>query len=268
MNKKLFFFDVDGTLIDDDKKKAPQSALDAIKALRAAGHLVFLNSGRTLCFLEYQMELFGISCASCGLGTQIIADGNTLSERRIPHKRGLELREIIRELRLDAVLEAQEAIYFSDRPFQNPDIMEALLDYTSVYCETEVNALGDTSYQFDKFCIQTDPVRPELEAVEKLKERTPDFTCIARGRGFYEFVPRECSKGTAISYVLNAYDIPPSDCYVFGDSANDIAMFQSEAGHKVLMGRHDNSLEPYATLVTETVENDGIFRALKQLNLL
>ena len=52
MGRKLFFFDVDGTLIDNETKIVPQSALDAIRALRKADHLVFLNSGRTLCFLE------------------------------------------------------------------------------------------------------------------------------------------------------------------------------------------------------------------------
>ena len=65
------------------------------------------------------MERFGISCAVCGCGTEIIADGNVLLEQRISHERGVELRELLRELKLDAILEAQEAIYFSDRPFEN-----------------------------------------------------------------------------------------------------------------------------------------------------
>lgn len=268
MDKKLFFFDVDGTLVDDETKIAPRSAKEAIQALRAAGHLVFINSGRTLCFLEYQMELFGISCAACGCGTQIIVNGNTLMERRVEHRRGLEIRELIRELKLDALLEAQEAIYFSDRPFQNPELMEDLLDYISEYCETEVNALGDNSYDFDKFCIQTSPLCPERERVQKLVEQTPDFTCIDRGRGFYEFVPKGCSKGTAIHYIMEKYPTAPENCYVFGDSTNDLSMFQSGAGNRILMGDHDTALEPYATLIANKVMDDGIARALDTLGVL
>lgn len=268
MGKKIFFFDVDGTLVDEETKIVPKSAVEAIQALRAQGHLVFINSGRTLCLLEYQMELFGISCAACGCGTQIIVDGNTLMERRVEHARGLQIREMIRDLRLDAILEAQEAIYFSDRPFENAELMEDLLDYLSGYCDTEVNALGDTSYQFDKFCIQTNPLYSERERVQRLVEQVPDFDCIERGRGFYEFVPKGCSKGTAITYILKRYPIAPEDCYVFGDSTNDMSMFCSEAGNRILMGIHDTVLEPYSTLIADKVMDDGIARALNTLGVL
>ena len=91
MERKLFFFDVDGTLIDDTTKIVPGSAMEAIRTLKRDGHLVFLNSGRTLCFLEFQMEQFGISCAVCGCGTQVIVDGNTIFEKRIDHRRGIEI---------------------------------------------------------------------------------------------------------------------------------------------------------------------------------
>ena len=131
MERKLFFFDVDGTLIDDTTKIVPGSAMEAIRALKRDGHLVFLNSGRTLCFLEFQMEQFGISCAVCGCGTQVIVDGNTIFEKRIDHRRGIEIKQSLKKYGLDAVLEAQEGCYFSDRPFHNPDIMENLLDYVS-----------------------------------------------------------------------------------------------------------------------------------------
>ena len=95
MNQKLFFFDVDGTLVDDKSKEIPQSAVTAIRSLREAGHLVYLNSGRTHCLLTHEMEQFGISCAVCGCGTEIIADGAVLLERRISRARGTELRELL-----------------------------------------------------------------------------------------------------------------------------------------------------------------------------
>ena len=267
-SRKVFFFDVDGTLIDDETKQVPESALRAVAELKKRGHLVFINSGRTLCFLEYQMELFGISSVAAGCGTHIIVDGNTVMERHIPHERGLEIKRTLKELRIDACLEAQEAIYYSDRPFRHPEIMEELLENTSVYAETEVNSLEDNSFDFDKFCIQTDPHFPERELLDRFFARVPDFECIDRGRGFFECVPKGFSKGTAVQFVMNRYGIGADDAYVFGDSTNDIAMFKSSARNRIIMQDHDTALEPYASFETKSVMEDGIEFALKSLGVL
>ena len=44
--KKIVFFDIDGTLIDDATQTLPESALEAVAALRRQGHLAILNTGR------------------------------------------------------------------------------------------------------------------------------------------------------------------------------------------------------------------------------
>lgn len=268
MNQKLFFFDVDGTLVDDESKEIPQSAVTAIKSLREAGHLVYLNSGRTRCLLEYEMEKCGISCAVCGCGTEIIADGKVLLERRISRERGIELRKLLMELKLDAVLEAQEAIYFSERPFENEALMEGLLNFVSNYAAAKVNALQDTSFLFDKFCVQTKPGGEKDPRIEILLQATPDFEGIARGRGFYEFVPKGYTKGAAVNLLMKRFSIAPEDCYVFGDSVNDLTMFQSNAAHRIAMGEHDKELEAYASDIADTVQADGIAKALHALNVL
>ena len=46
--KKIAFFDIDGTLTSEIDGEIPASAIDAIRAARAAGHLMFINTGR--CF--------------------------------------------------------------------------------------------------------------------------------------------------------------------------------------------------------------------------
>lgn len=46
MNKKLIFLDIDGTLTTPGSNVPPESALEAIRHAQAAGHKVFLCSGR------------------------------------------------------------------------------------------------------------------------------------------------------------------------------------------------------------------------------
>ncbi len=93
-----------------------------------------------------------------------------------------------------------------------------------------------------------------------------DFEIIDRGSGFYECVPSQYSKATAIELVLKHYGIALEDAYVFGDSTNDLSMFEY-AKNCILMGHHSVELEPYATFYTKNVEDDGVAYAMKKLGL-
>ena len=45
-NRKALFFDIDGTLLSEVNRNVPESARKAVAGARAAGHLVFINSGQ------------------------------------------------------------------------------------------------------------------------------------------------------------------------------------------------------------------------------
>ena len=51
MKRKALFFDIDGTLLVDASKELPKSAAIALTEARRAGHLIFINSGRTRCLI-------------------------------------------------------------------------------------------------------------------------------------------------------------------------------------------------------------------------
>ena len=90
---------------------------------------------------------------------------------------------------------------------------------------------------------------------------------IDRQNGFFEVVPKGFSKASGIAYILEHMNIPMENAYVFGDSNNDLPMFQY-VKHAVAMGVHSNVLEPYAEFVTKTVEEDGIAFAMKHYGLI
>ena len=61
MERKALFFDIDGTLLTDDTKCLPESAAEAIKKARQAGHLVFINSGRARCLMQEVEEKLDVA---------------------------------------------------------------------------------------------------------------------------------------------------------------------------------------------------------------
>ena len=50
MSRKALFFDIDGTLLSEITRQVPESAKEALKEARKKGHLVFINSGRAMCW--------------------------------------------------------------------------------------------------------------------------------------------------------------------------------------------------------------------------
>ena len=46
MKKKCLFFDIDGTLVDEQTHQIPQSTIEALRAARRSGSVVFINTGR------------------------------------------------------------------------------------------------------------------------------------------------------------------------------------------------------------------------------
>jgi len=58
MNRKLLFFDIDGTLLAGGiPGYIPDSTIEALKQAQANGHYIFINSGRTYGFMPLKNSL-------------------------------------------------------------------------------------------------------------------------------------------------------------------------------------------------------------------
>ena len=75
------------------------------------------------------------------------------------------------------------------------------------------------------------------------------------------------SKASGIMKVLELFDIDVKDSYAFGDDLNDVEMLSS-VGHGIAMTPHAAALDGIVEYVTDTVANDGIYKALKHYGLI
>lgn len=260
MGRKALFFDVDGTLLSEVTHTVPDSALEALAATRRAGNLVFINSGRTYSFLgeiESMVECDGLLC---GCGTCVVENGKVIFQHRISLERGLEIRKAILRYGFDGILESTEGVYVRKERSWMPSL-NAMRDREDFLVE---DRWEEETLEYDKFCVFAD-ANSDREGFFRFL--LPDIRVIDRGNDFYECVPAGYSKATAIDWVLGHYGIEKKDAYVFGDSSNDLPMFEY-AENAVLMEVHDKVLEPYATFVTKRVEDGGIAWAMEKLGLI
>ena len=96
MKKKALFFDIDGTLLTDGTKILPKSAEEAIKKARVAGHMVFINTGRSRCLMQELEGRLEVDGYLCGCGTLVEVNGKKLMHHVISAKRRFEIQNNIR----------------------------------------------------------------------------------------------------------------------------------------------------------------------------
>lgn len=260
--KKALFFDIDGTLFSEINRNIPESAKQAVEKAREKGHLIFINSGRTYCLMGPIRDLLEVDGYCCGCGTRIIAGKEVLFSASIPRERGNEIKKLIVKYGLDGVLEGTESCCFRKETSRIARV-EELKQFVAREGNLSPYGWDEDCCEFDKFCLFADE---ESDIKGFSRALGLDFDIIDRGNRFYECVPAGFSKATAIEQVLKHYAIPLENAYVFGDSTNDLSMFEY-AKNCILMGHHSVELEPYATFYTKNVEDDGIAYAMRKLGL-
>lgn len=82
-----------------------------------------------------------------------------------------------------------------------------------------------------------------------------------------EIIQKDYSKATAIQFMCDYLNLSLDDCYVIGDSTNDLSMLQY-VRHSIAMGNSTPEILPYCEYVTTDIMEDGIANALKHYGLI
>ncbi len=263
MMKNLLFFDIDGTLITNDKRKMfPQDALKALVKTRENGNLIFINTGRVFCNIDDYIKDIGFDGYVCGCGSNIIYHNKVLLHNELSKKLCRDVAEKCREYKMGALYEYSDFTAY-DIAVENSE-RDILVEYFSKNNRRIITDIYDKNFQFDKFSAwYTEESR--LSEFEKYIEKY--FTYIDREGDFCELEPEGFSKATGIEFLLNYFNLSKENVYVFGDGNNDIEMMNF-AGHSVCMKKGSYDAIKAAEFVTDDVMDGGIKKALEYYNLL
>lgn len=263
MKKAILFFDIDGTVLSEKTKEVPQSAVEALQKAHEAGHQLFINTGRTICSIPQPIRKLPFDGYLCGCGTYLICEGEVVFSSSIEKKRGADIVKKIEECNMAAFAEGQEDIYYPERKTRFAE-----LEHSRQYFHGQGMglraSLESCDIVYDKFFLYKDE-KSDMESFEKYIEN--ELEAIDRGNNTYEVIQKGYTKGTACEYIRKRLGAEMDQIYVFGDSSNDLTMFQY-AQHAVAMGYHDPVLEPYTEFITKEVEKDGLEYAMKHYGLI
>lgn len=260
-NKKIVFFDIDGT-IWNSKNEIPDSTVKAIGRLKENGHLVFLCTGRSRAYVRNPKLLdLGFDGIVSGCGTMIEFDGKVIFSYQIENSLVEKTIQTVRRYGFRPILEGKEFLYMDDFEFGNDlygkklkaEMGEHLLSIEETWGKWDICKLSCATEGNEK-----DACFAELEEYYDYMIHNPFVA---------EFVPKGFHKGTGIQKVCELLEIDIAKTYAFGDSANDLGMFQT-AGTSVAMGNGSETAKAAADYVTSSLEQDGIWNGCKHFGLI
>lgn len=263
MNKNIVFFDIDGTLLSEKTKLIPDSTREAIKLMRENGHLAFINTGRPMCELTPYIKEIGFDGFICGCGTHIELNGEVLFHKSLGKDLSKKVALDMKEFKLEGLLEGRYDVYW-DKPenIQNKSVKRIIEQhkYEGFYTGS---TWYDPNIEYDKLVIFVEEYSDFDGFYEKYKNI---FEFIKRDNNFYELVPLGYSKATGIQYLEEHLNIPHENTYAIGDSTNDLSMLDY-AGTSIAMGNSTPSILDKVSYVTDDVDDNGIYNALKHYKM-
>lgn len=264
MNKYAIFFDIDGTIVPEDKGPIPESTKEAIRLARENGHYTFINTGRTYPSLDQFIKDLQFDGYVCGCGTNIYFHEKELFKEEL----GCELsREIVKDLiecKIDGILEGKDNVYYRDVCL-HPQVHMIKHSRDSFNNKSNLQKLwDDEEIAFDKMALWI----VEDSDFETFRRKYEDrFEFITRDSDFYELVPLGFSKASGMEFIENYLNISHEHTIAIGDSMNDMSML-SYAGISIAMGNSHPYLLDKVTYVTADIYDDGIYKALKHYQII
>ena len=260
--KNIVFFDVDGT-IWDEQMRIPAQTRKSIKKLRENGNLAFVCTGRSRANITAPELLeLGFDGIVCACGCHIEMDGKMLRDQILPYEMIEYANKTLSRARMPVVFEGPEYCWFNEEDFDGDPYIDYLLE---VMGDTARRLEDLTPYaRVNKFSVDIMPYS-DLKSVQEAFLGRMDI--ILHGAVVAEFVPPGMSKAEGIREVLGRLGIPKENSFALGDGNNDLEMIDY-VGHGIAMGNAAESLKERAEFVTKDLRENGLTYALQHYGLI
>lgn len=258
MTQKVVFFDIDGTLVDQDKN-IPLSTEKAIQQLKDNGIYVVLATGRPPFMFEDIRRELDINTYISFSGQHVVLDGQTIYEHPFERDQIVQLYKAAQQNQLPMVFMSDVTMRATvkDHQYIKESLVEALkFNYPEVDVDFPMN---EKVYQALLCCEEKkeDPLKEEHQGCHIL--RWHPLAC--------DVMPSGGSKAIGVRKIMNAMEIDQAYSYAFGDGHNDIEMIR-EVGTGIAMGNAVDRLKGVADYITDHVDKDGVVKGLQAFNLI
>lgn len=254
---KIAFFDIDGTLVDFQKKYMTEKTRQALNALRDNGIKICIATGRTPVTVP-KFEGVTFDAYLTFNGAYCYNTRGTIFSRTIPTE------DVQRLIRNAAALHRPICVS-TDTKLAANGWEQNLADYFAIG-----NLVLKPSPEFDHLAagpVYQLMVGTPKEEYEALMKNVTGAQIAAWWDRAIDVIPTGTGKGVGVRAVLSHYGLTKDQAMAFGDANNDLEMLQA-VGTGVAMGNASEELKAVADCVCRSCAEDGIYWYCKEQGLI
>jgi len=264
MKAKLFVTDMDGTLLNSERK-ITAGVKKAIKKAVEAGVIFTIATGRMhISALPYVKEL-GVNVPVITYNGALIktVEGEELFASYLDRDLVKELVDFAEERQLHIQLYSDDKLYY-----RRENDRSALYQCTA---GVKGNPVGDELEEHmdkvPKLLIVANNSEEGDRVVEAVSRQFGHRIVAVKSTPVYiELIKPGVNKATAIARLAERFDIPAEAVLAIGDSNNDLTMIEM-AGFGVAMGNANDNVKKIAKYQVADCDHDGIAEAIERFCL-
>lgn len=271
MKYKLLVCDFDGTLYTDDYK-VTQRTIDAVERYKQAGGKFVIATGRLYQAIKPFAELFSLTdevVTYQGSGIYDLKTGSILLSNEIDNKLAIELYQYMYK----TYAEITSPILF----YEDKCIVEEENEYNKIFSQIVKVPLTCVNKKLDEYVLENNINARKILfiAAEKfirhiiadLFDKFGDKINVNQSsKALLECVNINASKGNAVKWIAEKYNIQREQVCAVGDSENDNSMIEY-AGLGVAMGNAMEITKEVADYICDTNNNDGVAKLIEEIIL-
>ncbi|MDF2699543.1 MAG: Cof-type family hydrolase [Haloplasmataceae bacterium] len=259
MENKIVFIDIDGTLFDNKNDKIHQSTLEAIKQLKDNHIKVCIASGRSKVMSDEVFKRYHLTFD----GYVLINGQYVILNDEVIYKNPLDevfINEFI--LKCDKM-----DIPYGFQTFDDSFVSSHEIKVVDAFKNFKIKLPKIATYKdfnrelYQGLIFQNDVIN---YFSQKFKQYVKFIQWLEEGA---DIVPVNSSKANGLELLCEKFKIKRENVYAFGDSTNDIEMIKY-AGVGIAMGNAKPALKEIADYITDDIDQDGLFNALKKFKLI
>jgi len=269
--RRAVFLDVDGTYTE--RGEVPAGHADAVRAARAAGHLVFLCTGRPLSMLPDRITAAGFDGVVAAAGAYVEVGGRVLLDRRFPAPLAARVVAVLDRYDVAYLLEAPDALHGP------PGVDERLAALLAGHLggdghEGPVDILAVLRMSADLSDVSFGKVTcfgsqvPVADLAAQVGDEVAALPSSIPGMGDSsgEIFLADITKASGIAAVVAHLGLTREDVVAFGDGPNDVGMVEY-AGVGVAIEGGDPHVLAVADRTAPPPSKEGLVTAFAELGL-